>query len=61
MIFIKFKTFENNMDEHVFLEILQNHFLPKSNELYGNDYFLHKENDPKQCSGLIASYVINRS
>lgn len=45
------------MDECVFLQLLQDHFLPKANELYGNDFFLHQDNDPKHCSGLVANYM----
>ena len=48
------------MISEVFIEIIDNYLIPKANELYGRNWNLHKEHDPKYTSDLSAiNFQIN--
>ena len=44
------------MISEVFIEIIDNYLIPKATELYGRNWNLHQDNDPKHTSDLTANY-----
>ena len=45
------------MTAEIFIEIIDNNLLEKANNLYGRNWVLHQENDPKHTSDLVANYL----
>jgi hypothetical protein len=45
------------MDANVFVEIASNYLIPKANEMYGRNWFLHQDNDPKHTSRLVVNFL----
>ena len=44
------------MTEEVYVDIMAHHFLPKAQELYGDNWILHQDNDPKHTSNLAREF-----
>ena len=45
------------MDADFYVDLVSHSFILRAEELYGNDYFLHQDNDPKHTSGLVANFL----
>ena len=45
------------MDADFYVDLINHYFIPRANELYGYDYFLHQDYDPKHTSGLVANFL----
>ncbi len=45
------------MNKEMYVEILANYFIPTARERYGNNWYLHQDNDPKHTSGLARSFL----
>ena len=44
------------MTEEVYVDITAHNFLPKAQELYGDNWILHQDNDPKHTSNLAREF-----
>ena len=51
------KTFENNMNKEMYCEILCDYLLPFAYSRYGNNWFLHQDNDPKHTSAFCRFFI----
>ena len=44
------------MTDVVFVEIVSKFLVDRANQLYGREWFLHQDNDPKHTSNLVSNY-----
>ena len=54
---LQIKTFENNMDANVYIEIMGEYILPNIRSMYGNNWYLQQDNDPKHSSYLSRTFL----
>ena len=45
------------MTDVIFVEILSKYLLPRANQLYGRNWYLHQDNDPKHTSNLTVNFL----
>ena len=45
------------MTDVVFVEILSKFLVPRANILFGSQWYLHQDNDPKHTSNLVPSFL----
>jgi hypothetical protein len=45
------------MTEEVYVEIMSKYLLPKAKSLYGDNWILHQDNDPKHTSSLAREFL----
>lgn len=54
----KIFIFKENMDSQLFKHILSETILPAGKKLYGDDWELHMDNDPKHASKVCKSFLL---
>ena len=45
------------MDAEVYVEIMEDYIVPDMRRMYGNNWYLHQDNDPKHQSNLTRSFL----